>query len=61
MFHFLLKIKAKAIINTIFNTLAKKEPVIDWGLKHGMYAYEADSALRLCAEIKALRHRADRR
>lgn len=27
MFHFLLKIKAKAIINTIFNTLAKKSPL----------------------------------
>lgn len=52
MFHFLLKIKAKAIINTIFNTLAKKEPVIDWGLKHGMYAYEADSAYGYAQKLK---------
>jgi len=43
-FHLLMKIHAKPIINFIFNMKAKKEPIIDWGLKHGMYAYEADDA-----------------
>ncbi|MCD7884439.1 MAG: alpha/beta fold hydrolase [Lachnospiraceae bacterium] len=44
MFYLLMKLHAKGIINLIFNMKAKKEPMIDWGLKHGMYAYETDSA-----------------
>lgn len=43
-FFLLMKLHAKGIINAIFNKKAKKEPIIDWGLKHGMYAYEAESA-----------------
>ena len=37
----LIKLKFKPVINVIFNIAAKKEPTIDWGLKHGCYAYEA--------------------
>lgn len=40
----LIKLKCKPVINAIFNTIAKKEPTIDWGLKHGCYAYEAKDA-----------------
>lgn len=40
----LIKLKCRAVINAIFNIAAKKEPSIDWGLKHGCYAYEAKDA-----------------
>lgn len=52
LFYFLMKIKARVIINMIFNNEAKKLPVIDWGLKHGMYAYEADSAYEYARKLK---------
>ena len=40
----LINLKCKPVINAIFNIAAKKEPTIDWGLKHGCYAYEAKDA-----------------
>lgn len=52
IFYLLVNLHAKPIINLIFNTLAKKEPVIDWGLKHGMYAYEANSAYDYARKLK---------
>ncbi len=52
IFYLLMNLHAKPIINLIFNTLAKKEPVIDWGLKHGMYAYEANSAYDYARKLK---------
>lgn len=52
LFYLLLKMKAKGIINLIFNSLAKKEPMIDWGLRHGMYAYEAASAYDYARKLK---------
>ncbi|MCD8014645.1 MAG: alpha/beta fold hydrolase [Lachnospiraceae bacterium] len=44
IFYLLMRLHAKGLVNLIFNAKAQKEPMIDWGLKHGMYAYEADSA-----------------
>lgn len=41
LFHLLMKLHARPIINAVFRHKAKKEPIVDWGLKHGMYAYEA--------------------
>lgn len=52
LFNLLMKLHAKAVINMIFNSEAKKMPVIDWGLKHGMYAYEADSAYGYAQKLK---------
>jgi len=52
LFYFLLRIRAKGVINLIFNQMAKKMPMIDWGLKHGMYAYEADSAYGYAEKLK---------
>lgn len=37
-------LRARPMINLVFGKKAKKEPVINWGLKHGMYAYEAKDA-----------------
>ncbi len=34
----------KWLINTIFNSKAKKDELIRWGLEHGKYAYEAADA-----------------
>lgn len=50
IFYFLLKIHARELINFI-NAKAKKEPMIDWGLKHGMYTYEADSTYRYARKM----------
>lgn len=52
LFYLLMKMKAKGIINLIFNSLAKKEPMIEWGLRHGMYAYEAASAYEYARKLK---------
>lgn len=40
----LLDHNCRRIINAVFQKLAKKDEMIRWGLAHGMYAYEADSA-----------------
>lgn len=39
----LLKIHAKHIVNLLFNFATRKDPSVEWGLKHGMYAYNAKS------------------
>ncbi|SHF06532.1 alpha/beta fold hydrolase [Clostridium fallax] len=39
----LMKFHGAAIINLVFNLGAKKYPTAHWGLKHGMYAYNAKS------------------
>lgn len=33
----------KWIINSKVKKLMKKDPTVDWGIKHGMYAYEVES------------------
>lgn len=50
--YLLINLKAAWIINGIFNSAAKKESIIDWGLKHGMYAYEADSAYNYIKKLE---------
>ena len=35
-----------------FRKKARKEPVIDWGLKHGQYAYEAPDAYGYAKKLK---------
>ena len=52
MFYFLMGAKARPVINFIFNKKAKKEPITDWGLKHGMYAYEAKDAYDYANRLK---------
>lgn len=52
LFYFLMKLHARPLINFVFNMKAKKEPVIDWGLKHGCYAYEAKDAYGYAQKLK---------
>ena len=52
LFYFLMKLHARPLINFVFNMKAKKEPVIDWGLKHGCYAYEAKDAYGYTQKLK---------
>ena len=52
LFHIFMKLHARPIINFIFGKKAKKEPVIDWGLKHGCYAYEAKDAYGYARKLK---------
>jgi hypothetical protein len=47
-----MKLHARPLINFVFNMKAKKEPVIDWGLKHGCYAYEAKDAYGYAQKLK---------
>ena len=47
-----MKLHARPLINFVFGKKAKKEPVIDWGLKHGCYAYEAKDAYGYAKKLK---------
>lgn len=48
----MVNIGARPVINGVYGMLAKKMPVIDWGLKHGMFAYEADDAYGYAKKLK---------
>ncbi|MCR5141215.1 MAG: alpha/beta fold hydrolase [Ruminococcus sp.] len=52
LFYLFMKIHARPLINFIFGKKAKKEPIIDWGLKHGCYAYEAKDAYGYAKKLK---------
>ncbi|GAA0179012.1 alpha/beta fold hydrolase [Clostridium sediminicola] len=39
----LMKLHAAPIFNLAFKMKAKKDTTVDWGIKHGMYAYDAKS------------------
>ncbi|MCB2356461.1 alpha/beta hydrolase [Clostridium estertheticum] len=39
----LMLLHAAPILNLVFKMKSKKNPTIDWGIKHGMYAYNAKS------------------
>lgn len=41
----------KWLINAVFNKRAKKDEMIRWGLEHGKYAYEADSAFEYAKKM----------
>lgn len=41
LFRVLLKLKLSPVINLAMNAMSKKDELIEWGLKHGMYAYES--------------------
>lgn len=51
-FYILMALKARTAINFIFGKKAKKEPVIDWGIKHGCFAYEAKDAYDYARKLK---------
>ncbi len=51
-FHIMMKLHARPIIDLVFGKKAKKEPMIDWGLKHGCYAYEAKDAYDYARKLK---------
>ena len=52
IFYLFMKLRARPLINFVFEKKAKKEPVIDWGLKHGCYAYEAKDAYGYAQKLK---------
>lgn len=52
IFHVLMKLRARAVINYVFYKKAKREPMIDWGLRHGMYAYEAEDPFTYAKKLK---------
>lgn len=52
MFYLFMKLHARPLINFVFGKKAKKEPVIDWGLKHGCYAYESKDAYGYAQKLK---------
>lgn len=52
LFYLLMGLHARPLINYVFGKKAKKEPVIDWGIKHGCYAYEAKDAYGYAWKLK---------
>lgn len=52
VFRICMKLHARPLINLVFRKKARKEPVIDWGLKHGQYAYEAKDAYGYAKKLK---------
>lgn len=51
-FHTLMKLHARPLLNLVFGKKAKKSPIIDWGIKHGCYAYEAPDAYSYAKKLK---------
>lgn len=51
-FHTLMKLHARPLLNLVFGKKAKKSPIIDWGIKHGCYAYEARDAYSYAKKLK---------
>ena len=52
LFHILMKLHARHLINLVFGIKAKKEPIINWGIRHGCYAYEAKDAYGYAQKLK---------
>jgi pimeloyl-ACP methyl ester carboxylesterase len=52
LFHILMKLHARPLINLVFGIKAKKEPIINWGIRHGCYAYEAKDAYGYAQKLK---------
>ena len=42
-FYAMMKLHAKPLLNLVFGIKCKKDPMVNWAIRHGMYAYEADS------------------
>ncbi|MBQ9384709.1 MAG: alpha/beta fold hydrolase [Ruminiclostridium sp.] len=51
-FHTLMKLRARPLLNLVFGKKAKSSPIIDWGIKHGCYAYEAKDAYSYAKKLK---------
>ncbi len=51
-FHVLMKLHARPLLNLVFGKKAKTSPIIDWGMKHGCYAYEAKDAYGYAKKLK---------
>ncbi len=51
-FHTLMKLHARPLLNLVFGKKAKRSPIIDWGIKHGCYAYEATDAYSYAKKLK---------
>ncbi len=51
-FHALMKLHARPLLNLVFGKKAKSSPIIDWGIKHGCYAYEARDAYSYAKKLK---------
>ena len=51
-FRVLMKLHARPLLNLVFGKKAKTSPIIDWGIKHGCYAYEAKDAYGYAKKLK---------
>ena len=51
-FRILMKLHARTLLNIVFGKKAKSSPIIDWGIKHGCYAYEAKDAYSYAKKLK---------
>ena len=51
-FRLFMKLRARNVINLIFSMKSKADPLVDWGFKHGMYAYEAKDGYGYASKLK---------
>ena len=48
----LMKLHARPLLNLVLGIKAGKSPRINWGIRHGCYAYEAEDAYFYAKELK---------
>lgn len=42
-FYAMMKLRARGLLNLVFHIKCKKDPMVNWAIRHGMFAYEAKS------------------
>ena len=42
-FYVMMKLRARPLLNLVFGLKCRKDPMVNWAIRHGMFAYEADS------------------
>lgn len=52
-FYAMMKFRAKPLLNLVFRAKCKKDPMVNWAIRHGMFAYEADSPYDWAKKLEA--------
>ncbi len=47
-----MKLHVRSRLNLVFGRKARKSPLINWGIRHGCYAYEAEDAYFYAKKLK---------
>lgn len=52
-FYAMMKLRAKPLLNLVFRAKCKLDPMVNWAIRHGMFAYEADSPYDWAKKLEA--------